>query len=98
MRHDVGMSSDLIDLHVRETIGLRSEQLATSGNRYRLRVHVVIVFHGRSTSDPQNQVVSWECARSSAPADQADALDSSRRCGRWADIDHRQQCGADVDG
>jgi hypothetical protein len=41
--------------------------------------------------------VFWECARSSAPADQADALDSSRRCGRLADIDHRQQRGADVD-
>ena len=55
MRHDVGMSSHLIDFHIRETIGLRSEQLATSGNRYRLGVHVVIVFHGRSTSEPQNE-------------------------------------------
>jgi hypothetical protein len=54
MRHDVRMSSDLIDFNVRETIGLGSEQLATSGNRNRLGVNVVIVFHGRSTSDPQN--------------------------------------------
>jgi len=54
MRHDVRMSSDLIDFNVRETIGLGSEQLATSDSRNRLGVNVVIVFHGRSTSDPQN--------------------------------------------
>ncbi|OFW04615.1 MAG: hypothetical protein A3H96_09510 [Acidobacteria bacterium RIFCSPLOWO2_02_FULL_67_36] len=54
MRHGVRMSPDLIDFHVRETIGLGSEQLATSDSRNRLGVHVVIVFHGRSTSDPQN--------------------------------------------
>jgi len=54
MRHDVGMSSDLIDFDIGETIGLGSEQLATSGNRYRLGAHVVIVFHNRSTSNPQN--------------------------------------------
>jgi len=54
MRHDVRMSPDLIDFHVRETSSLASEQLATSGNRNLLGVHVVIAFHGRSTSDPQN--------------------------------------------
>jgi len=84
MRHDVGMSSDLIDFHVRETIGFGSEQLATSANRYRLGVHVVIVFHGRSTSDPQNLKTCPGNVR--------------RGCGRLADIDHRQQRGADVDG
>ncbi len=55
MRYEVGMSPDLIDFYVRETIGIGSEQIATSSNRYRLGVQVVIVFHGRSTSDPQNE-------------------------------------------
>jgi hypothetical protein len=99
MRHGVSMSLDLIDFNVRETIGLGSEQLATSRDRYPLRVHLVFVFHGRSTSDPQNlKTCPGNMRRSSTPTDRADALDSSRGCGRLADIDHRQQRGADVDG
>lgn len=43
-------------------------------------------------------MLSRTCARCSAEADQADALHSSRGCGRCADIDHRHQRGVGVDG
>src|SRR5438105_4717200 len=58
MRHDVGVSSDLIDFHVGETIGLMSEQLPASGNRYRFGARVVIVFHKRCDRNPQDAAVA----------------------------------------
>jgi len=88
------MSVDAIDIVIRQALPIIAKQLATARDRDRSQDHVIVrsmIHTPRSTSNPQNGwLFRWVVRAPARRRIRPTRWISSRGCGRWADIDYRQ--------